>query len=99
MQHLRVGPKFVVAQALEPMALEPLLAEVLCSQAVCVLPAQEAYAGRVRKDIDHEALKPAAWRIDALQVGTPDDATVGAAAVGPWTIWNERLRARTCIQH
>ena len=23
----------------------------------------------MRKDIDHEALKPAAWRIDALQVG------------------------------
>ena len=35
-----------------------------------VSAAQEAYAGRVRKDIDHEALKPAAWRIDALQVGT-----------------------------
>ncbi len=30
----------------------------------------QAYAGRVRKDIDHEALKPAAWRIDALQVCT-----------------------------
>ena len=24
----------------------------------------QAYAGRVRNDIDHKALKPAAWRVD-----------------------------------
>lgn len=33
-----------------------------------VFPAEQAYNGEVRTDIDQAALMPAAWRIDALQV-------------------------------
>ena len=29
----------------------------------------QAYAGKVRTDLDHEALKPAAWRIDSFLDG------------------------------
>ena len=34
----------------------------------------QAYAGRVRKDIDHRALKPAAWRVDDYLTLDEDEA-------------------------
>lgn len=34
----------------------------------------QAYAGRVRKDIDHKALKPAAWRVDDYLNVNEDEA-------------------------
>lgn len=37
------------------------------------LPAAQAYAGRVRGDIDHEALKPAAWRVDGYLDGVEEE--------------------------
>lgn len=36
--------------------------------------APQAYAGRVRKDIDHKALKPAAWRVDDYLTLDEDEA-------------------------
>lgn len=36
-------------------------------------PATQAYAGRVRGDIDHEALKPAAWRVDGYLDGVEEE--------------------------
>ena len=37
------------------------------------VPAAQAYAGRVRGDIDHEALKPAAWRVDGYLDGVEEE--------------------------
>jgi hypothetical protein len=33
----------------------------------------QAYAGRVRGDVDHEALKPAAWRVDGYLEGVEEE--------------------------
>ena len=33
----------------------------------------QAYAGRLRGDIDHEALKPAAWRVDGYLEGVEEE--------------------------
>ncbi|KAK9846395.1 hypothetical protein WJX81_002949 [Elliptochloris bilobata] len=39
----------------------------------------KAYAGQVREDIDHEALKPAAWRVDGYLEGVEEeDLSLGA---------------------
>ena len=40
----------------------------------------QAYAGKVRSDLDHNALKPAAWRVDNYLEGE-DEADVGIGAL------------------
>ena len=40
----------------------------------------QAYAGKVRNDIDHEQLKPAAWRVDDYLEGD-DEADYDIAAI------------------
>lgn len=41
----------------------------------CVL---QAYAGKVRKDIDHNAYKPAAWRVDSYLDESDEEDIVGS---------------------
>lgn len=44
----------------------------------------QAYAGKVREDIDHEMLKPAAWRADNYLEGDDDadNADIGSLIRG-----------------
>ena len=39
---------------------------------------QQAYAGKVRKDIDHNAYKPAAWRVDSYLDESDEEDIVGS---------------------
>ena len=41
----------------------------------------QAYAGKVRNDIDHEVLKPAAWRADNYLEGDDDADTADVASL------------------
>ncbi|DBA82190.1 hypothetical protein WJX77_010418 [Trebouxia sp. C0004] len=38
----------------------------------------EAYAGKVRNDINHDAYKPAAWRVDRYLDGSDDEDIIGS---------------------
>lgn len=39
----------------------------------------QAYAGKVRTDIDHDAYKPAAWRVDSYLDASDDDQDIIAS--------------------
>jgi len=55
----------------------------------------QAYAGRVREDIDHRALQPAAWRVDDYL--DLDDSKVAPVWFG-WTSCH-RTHLITCDAH